>query len=162
MHFMGTATILSSFYAHLPKLSVIIAAVIFGFNIILKKTNIKSWLFNICTKNPFMCFISGILNLKYSSLDHFPLIPFLGFFSLGIGLAYCLYNLTNNKKERKYKFLGFLDKYKDNFIVKNISWIGKKTPEIYVLHFVILWAYFKIQLKNMPSNLTETMMDKYL
>jgi len=143
MHFMGTATILSSFYTNLPKFSTILAMLIFTFNIILKTTPIKNWFYDICSTNPFLCFITGILNIKYSSLDHFPLIPYLGFFSLGIGLAYYLYNLKG-KKERKYQFLGVLDNYKDNVIVKNISWMGKRTLEIYVIHFVLFWAYLSL------------------
>jgi len=153
MHFIGTATIISSFYANIPKVSLIIAMVIFSAHILFNNFGFKNYFLSFCSKNPFLCFISGILNLKYSSLDHFSLIPFLGVFSLGIAIAHILYKINDNssvnshktpKIERRYAFLGVLDKYKDNILVKNISWLGRRTLEIYVIHFVLLWAYLKL------------------
>ena len=148
-HFMGTATILSSFYSNLPIISVIISFSIILLHSILSIPNIKYKFFNICNKNPFTCFILGILNVKYSSIDHFSIIPFLGYFSLGIVISYILYNRYKNKKneyeiKRQYSFMNYIDNYKDNIFVKLISWLGKNTIPIYFIHFIIFYIFFKM------------------
>lgn len=145
MHFIGTATIISSFYADLPNFSMILSLVIFLMSGILSVTKIKYKFLNFCSKSPLFCFIMGIFNVKYNSMDHFSIIPYLGYFSLGIGLAYVLYNVK--QKSRKFSFLGFIEKYKNNKIIKMISWLGKNSLSIYTIHFLALWAYFKIQKK---------------
>ena len=54
---------------------------------------------NICEKNPFMCFVGGIMNLKYNSLDHFGLIPHLGYFLLGSAIAFTCYKIKTVTEE---------------------------------------------------------------
>ena len=155
MHFMGTATILSSFYANLPSISIIISIIILLIKLLLNIPDIKNKFYNICTKNPFSCFILGIFNVKYKAIDHFSIIPFLGIFSLGIGLAYILYSKEKKKEEeetavlkRNYSFLNVFDKLKDNIIIKKLSWLGKNTLWVYIIHFLVLWLFFKLQQKN--------------
>lgn len=147
MHFIGTATIISSLYANLPIISIFIAIIIFLLQGLLSLPEIRNSFYSICEKNPFTCFITGILNIKYNSIDHFSLIPYLGFFSMGIGLAYLLYDLKRKDKQRKRKFswLSILDNYKDNIIIKKISWLGKNSLIIYFIHFFIFWVYWKLQ-----------------
>ena len=117
---------------------------------------------NVCQNNPFMCFISGIMNIKYYSMDHFSLIPYLGYFLLGSSLAFVLYRINvvqkelneidNKPVERKYKWLGYFDQYKDNPVVKIIGWIGKRSLLFYTTHFIILYCIFKIiQIHSMPE-----------
>ena len=120
---------------------------------------------NLCQNNPFMCFISGIMNVKYYSMDHFSLIPYLGYFLLGSSLAFVLYRINvvqkelneidNKPVERKYKWLGYFDQYKDNPIVKIIGWVGKRSLLFYVTHFIILYCIFKIiQIHSLPEQVT--------
>lgn len=161
MHFMGIATILSTFVMKVPILTYVISAGILLIHILLKTPSIKNRFFEVCEKNPFMCFISGIMNLKYDSLDHFSLIPYLGYFLLGSAIAFTCYKIKNvendlshesnnnnyndnNDTGRKIEGLGFLDKYQDNPIVKGLAWIGKRSMLFYVVHFTILYCIFKI------------------
>ena len=159
MHFMGIATILSTFVMKVPILTYVISAGILLIHILLKTPSIKNRFFEVCEKNPFMCFISGIMNLKYDSLDHFSLIPYLGYFLLGSAIAFTCYKIKNVENElsqevnynsnyddngRKIEALGFLDKYQDNPIVKGLAWVGKRSMMFYVVHFTILYCIFKI------------------
>ena len=157
MHFIGTATILSAFVMKVPILTYILSAGILLIHILLKTPSIKNKFFKVCETNPFMCFISGIMNLKYDSLDHFSLIPYLGYFLLGSAIAFTCYKIKNIENELKYNYnnesndngrkievLGFLDKYKDNPIVKGMAWVGKRSMMFYIVHFTILYCIFKI------------------
>jgi uncharacterized membrane protein len=159
MHFMGIATILSAFVMKVPVLTYVVSAGILLIHILLKTPSIKSKFFQVCEKNPFMCFISGIMNLKYDSLDHFSLIPYLGYFLLGSAIAFTCYKIKNvdnelnelssinydsNDNGRKIEVLGFLDKYQDNPIVKGFAWVGKRSMMFYIVHFTILYCIFKI------------------
>jgi len=172
MHFIGTATIVGSFYANIPWVSLIIAIVIFLVHILLVNGGLRTHFYEFCSNNPFFCFVSGILNIKYNSIDHFSIIPFLGVFSLGIVFAHILYKIKDGNKNiekndnntpkltRKYKFLGILDKYKDNVIVKNICWLGQRSLEIYVIHFVLFWAYFKTQQPDSDTTINDIILNE--
>ena len=163
MHFIGIATILSAFIVKVPILTYVISAGILLIHIILKTPSVKSKFYDICGRNPFMCFISGIMNLKYDSLDHFSLIPYLGYFLLGSAIAFTCYKIKNVENEyndenydsddngRKIKVLGLLDKYQDNPIVKGFAWIGKRSMMFYIVHFTILYCIFKIIQINRAS-----------
>jgi uncharacterized membrane protein len=154
MHFIGIATILSIFVMKVPILTYFISAGILLIHVLLKTPSIKNRFFEVCEKNPFMCFISGIMNLKYNSLDHFSLIPYLGYFLLGSAIAFTCYKIknvendlsqeSNNDNGRKIEGFGFLDKYQDNSIVKGLAWVGQRSMMFYIVHFTILYCIFKI------------------
>lgn len=110
---------------------------------------------NACNSNPFLCFVTGIKNVKYQSLDHFGLIPWFGFFLLGAVIGNLLYKFipSNNSYDddningvvkRKFPFLSIIEDNKDNNVVRLINWFGKRSLMIYLIHFVILWAIFNI------------------
>lgn len=99
MHFIGTATILSSFLMKIPILTYIFSAVILLIHFMLKTPSFKNKFVDICGNNPFMCFIGGIMNIKYKSLDHFSLIPYLGYFLLGSAIAFTCYKIKTVKEE---------------------------------------------------------------
>ena len=175
MHFIGTATILSSFVMKVPKLTYILSTGILLIYVALQIPSFKNKFANVCEKNPFMCFISGIMNLKYDSLDHFGLIPYLGYFLLGSAIAFTCYkiknvendlndlnnlnNLTNLdgncQNKRKIHLLNLLDEHTSNPIIKGLSWIGKRSLMFYVIHFVILYCIFKIIQINRAALITE-------
>jgi uncharacterized membrane protein len=173
LHFMGTATILSSFLMRVPLLVFATSFGILMLHCLLNFTSgFRDSFYNVCQKNPFLCFVTGIMNLKYTSVDHFSLIPNLGYFLLGSTIAFTLYkinvvqtelneinnlenqevlqnNMAHNNQsyipvERKYKWLGFLDQHKDTMLIKGLAWVGKRSLMFYVTHFIILYCIFKI------------------
>jgi uncharacterized membrane protein len=99
MHFLGFATILSTFLMKLPILTYFISASILLIHFLLKTPSFKNKFMNICEKNPFMCFVGGIMNIKYNSLDHFGLIPHLGYFLLGSAIAFTCYKIKTVTEE---------------------------------------------------------------
>ena len=100
MHFMGTATILSSFLLKWPTLIMILSSGILLLDYMLKYVKgIKERFYGVCEKNSFACFIAGIMNLKYDTLDHFSLIPYLGYFLLGGAIAFTCYKIHTVKEE---------------------------------------------------------------
>ena len=94
---------------------------------------------HLCNNEPFVCFILGIKNLKYSALDHFPLLNFYPYILLGIILG-------NNYYKKLESKLDWLPKYiTNNIITKKIANIGKHSFEIYISHFIIFYLYFKFK-----------------
>lgn len=152
MHFIGTATILSAFVMKVPTLTYVVSAGILLIHFMLKNPSFNNKFLNMCESNPFTCFISGIMNLKYNSLDHFGLIPYLGYFLLGSAIVFTCYKIKNvdnelnetNEDKRKFPILGVLDDYSNNPIVKGLAWIGKRSMMFYIVHFTILYCIFKI------------------
>jgi uncharacterized membrane protein len=162
MHFIGIATILSAFVMKVPILTYIISAVILLIHIMLKTPSFKNKFLDVCEKNPAACFIGGIMNLKYNSLDHFGLIPYLGYFLLGSAIAFTCYKIKNVENElddlnqhdninensdengRKVGILGILDNYSHNPIIKGLAWVGRRSMMWYIVHFTILYCIFKI------------------
>jgi fucose 4-O-acetylase-like acetyltransferase len=57
---------------------------------------------------------------------------------------------------RKFKFLGFLDKYKENPLVSMVSWIGQRSMLFYITHFIVLYCLFKlVEMKRANSIVLE-------
>ena len=81
-------------------------------------------------------FILGLFNLRYNALDHFAIIKYLPVMALGIFAGHQIYKSGGRKIEK----LNVLDKVltKDNVIVN----IGKRSLEIYITHFILLYLYF--------------------
>ena len=175
LHFLGVATILSSFLMKSPTLTYLFAGLILLFHGLLKNTNLKDKFINVCENNPLTCFISGVMNTKYNTLDHFSLVPYLGVFLLGSGIAFTCYKIKTVKDEmtsldsagivsltdewknkniqnptdskiitRKINALGLFDNYKDNAVVKIVSWIGRRSMMFYITHFIALYCMFKL------------------
>ena len=97
-------------------------------------------LYDKCLNIPFICFITGLYNIKYSSLDHFPIIPYLGFVFFGIFVGHSLYNNFQRTFDSE-----IIDNISDNTISKNLGFLGKHSLMIYFIHFplfyFILYAY---------------------
>lgn len=101
--------------------------------------------------HPMFSFILGIYNDRYSSLDHFPIVPRLAYVIVGVligKLFYC-------KFDRRYEETNIIDKLlpTDNKFVKAISFLGKYSFIVYLLHFPILYGIFfgikKIKYNNL-------------
>lgn len=141
-HFMGVALIIASILGKNKLLSVNLGILILVASIFLKKINGN--IYRNCLSMPLTCFISGIMNVKYNSLDHFSLIPYLGYYLIGVGISNILYKTDENGKSRNFKFLDIIDKYKDTKIVQWISYLGKNTLPIYFIHFILFYLHFKL------------------
>ena len=125
------------------KLNIMIVFLIIF--VILNLVIVKNYsLFNFCDKNPLFCFLTGIMNLQYNSIDHFSFIPFFPFILIGMIFAKLFY-----KKNKRVE--GIFDQIcnyiQTNKIVEFISKIGKHSFEIYFLHYYIFYVYFKFHKK---------------
>jgi uncharacterized membrane protein len=68
----------------------------------------------------------GLKPVGFYTLDYFPLLPWFGVILLGIGLGNTLYN----KYSRNYQLVDL----SENGIVKTLSFIGRHSLMIYLLH----------------------------
>jgi len=75
-------------------------------------------------------FILGIYNDKYKPIDHFAIIPWISIFIMGILIGKNYY-----KKDKP--------ETKSNKILEGFSYIGKYSLQIYLIHWVVLYVYFK-------------------
>jgi len=148
-HFIGVALLLA-----IPvvgnKFLALATTLLIGIIYVLSNTpRLRAFFSTQCQNVPFLCFISGVYNIRFSSLDHFSLIPYFGLVTFGIFIGHLLYTSKKRKfveKEKEEKF----EKYEKNNIVKNISLMGKNSFIIYFFHFVLFYFLligYKYQLK---------------
>ena len=95
-----------------------------------------------CYNFPLTCFISGIKNVKYSSLDHFSIIPYFTIICVGILIGKVLYKHGNKRTFVSNKGDQTIDNLKNYFITKVLSIIGKNSLLIYFIHFILFYAIF--------------------
>ena len=111
LHLIWTGTLIAIFFIQLPKISLFIAALIFVFKVFLNL--------------PDLSFLSVLLSdyLPLSSVDFYPLFPWIAFIFTGI-------------------YLGHNPIYKKIFFMKLplLQLIGQHSLIIYLLHQVILFA----------------------
>ena len=81
-----------------------------------------------------LAFIGGFYNDRYSSVDHFPILPWILLICLGIFIGHYLSN--NEINTPKYLV--------DNPVSDVLKNIGKKSLEIYAVHWIILYAVYCI------------------
>ncbi|NLY43853.1 MAG: DUF1624 domain-containing protein [Clostridiaceae bacterium] len=118
LHFLGTAMLLSPLFSKLNYilLSIISVCTLIVGNIFSKMT----------VESPYLFFI-GLVNKNFSSMDYYPLLPWLSIFVLGIIIGKGVY--------RKGKRLLPFTLSKDPF-----SYLGKHSLVIYLLHQPVLLA----------------------
>lgn len=150
--FISSAIILSQpfvFY-EMRYITLLIGLLIIYINILLK-TNIdpivNQTIYNNCIKHPLKCFISGIKNVKYVSLDYFPLIPNMGIIFLGIFVAHLIYEKGN----RIHKYMDTIDSIEKHSIVNIIALLGKYSFEIYFIHFFLIYVILLLYKKTFKS-----------
>jgi len=88
-------------------------------------------------------FIFGLFP-EYSSMDHFPLVPWFGVAALGVLIGNILYKYKNNKIERRFKKMNKLEKFSENSFSRYLQYLGKHSFSIYAVHFVILYILIKV------------------
>lgn len=82
---------------------------------------------------PMLLAIFGLANPNFVSADYFPLLPYFGFFLLGGALGKILYQ---EKTTRFPKVNG------DNLVIRSLTFCGRQSLWIYLLHQPILTALF--------------------
>ena len=133
LHFLGVSIILSQFIIDNNVLIGTIGISILLLYYVLQK--IPNTTFYTCWKFPMLCFISGIKNIKYSSLDHFSIIPYFSIICLGILIGNLIYN---KGKERNVSILNKMDNNK-NIIIRSFAVLGKYSLQIYFVHILIIY-----------------------
>jgi uncharacterized membrane protein len=77
--------------------------------------------------NP-MLYITGLMSQRPPSIDYIPLIPWLGVFMIGMGIANW-FKLPTTPSE-------------PSAFMKPVIWLGKHSLPFYILHQVVLYAVF--------------------
>ena len=139
LHFIATGILLLMSFVDKPKVSLGISISIF-LVFLLNQMGMLRFLYSIIPDIP--AFILGFFNTRFASLDHFAIIKFLPVMALGIFIGHLFYKSLKEGSYRKVKKLEKISKEisKDNLVVK----IGQHSLLIYMVHFVILYMYFKI------------------
>lgn len=81
-----------------------------------------------------IAFVSGFFNLKYRSIDHFPIFPWIIVVLVGVLIGHYI---KKNKPELPKAI-------KENFVVSSVGKIGGKSLEIYSVHWIVLYVIYCI------------------
>jgi|TARA_B110000967_G_scaffold201436_1_gene238714 uncharacterized membrane protein len=81
-----------------------------------------------------LAFVSGFYNLKYDSIDHFPIFPWIIVVLLGVLLGHYI---KKNKPQLP-------ENIKENIVVSSLEKIGKTSLEIYSIHWIVLYVIYCI------------------
>jgi uncharacterized membrane protein len=92
------------------------------------------WFETFYVTNEFL-FPLGLTTPQFTSADYFPIFPFLGFFMIGTFLGKTVYR----KKETLFPKVN-----EENIIIKSLSWCGKNSFFIYLLHQPLLYGGFML------------------
>ena len=135
-HFFAISIILANIFVTnknhiILGIGLFVALYIFIFN--------NSKYYTQCMETPIFCFITGIKNVKYNSIDHFAIIPFFTIVLCGMYVGSNLYD--NNKRNFN---IGKLQKIIDSNLGQLLSLIGKYSLYIYIVHWVILYQIVKM------------------
>jgi uncharacterized membrane protein len=96
-----------------------------------------------------LAFITGLYNIDYKAMDHFPLIPWLSVLINGILIGKILYKDTN----RKFKSLQNInDTVEDNRVLRYIGYLGQYSFRIYLIHYVLIYLFYKYIYSRFGSN----------
>ena len=150
-HFIAAAVLLTTPIVGSKYLSLTLSAIIGLLYTIFNSGKMRNFTSIACHKTPIFCFITGIFNTKFSSLDHFSLVPYLGLVAFGIFIGNTLYTDKERlflKKEDSKKIDEFFEK---DEILGSLNLMGKYSFQIYFIHFIvfyfILLAYKKVSLR---------------
>ena len=124
LHFISFSSLLLFMFVGQPK--VIISLLVFVTALFTLKNMNPSLFLNV---NPKIAFISGFYS-KWNAIDHFPLVPWLILICFGIlvGDVFLKYKPQIDKQYSK--------------IFTPLQEIGKKSLEIYMVHWIVLYIFF--------------------
>lgn len=161
--FIGVAILLSLLVTPYKYNSLITTGIVILLYIMINISKVTDYLGKSCTNMPLVCFISGLYNVRYTSLDYFPIIPFFGLVTLGIFLGQTFYTAKDRTYLSESENESF-DKISKNYIVEKISCVGSNSFKIYFIHFIlfylILLGFKNYVIKgNLPESniITETL-----
>lgn len=137
-HFIGVSLLLSLLVTPYKYNSIIITCVVLVLYLLLNVTRVQDIFKTKCESTPILCFITGIYNVKYTSLDYFPLIPFFALLTFGIFMGDSLYDSDHRKflKDTEEEKFNNVSK---NYLVERISCIGANSFKLYFIHFIIFY-----------------------
>jgi uncharacterized membrane protein len=131
LHLIGFSTIAGYFFIKRKKLNLILGSIVIFLGFCLQNFRFDfSWLLWL-----------GFVPSNFQTFDYFPIIPWFGLMLVGIAVGNILYR----KGKRTFKIMDM----SGNFIVKFLSFLGRNSLKIYLLHqpfliFVLLLLGFKI------------------
>ena len=129
LHFIAFASLVLFMYVD----DVETMRIITGISLLLYLLNhFKPELFHVVPQ-PF-AFVSGFYNDRYSAVDHFPILPWIILVCLGTFIGNHLVNRESNTP--RYLI--------DNKLSEMLGKVGKKSLEIYAVHWAILYVIFCI------------------
>ena len=138
-HFIAAAVFLTMPIVGSKWLSLATSAIIGLLYTITNNSKIIGYSSKACNSAPVFCFVSGIYNTRFSSLDHFSLIPYLGLVSFGIFVGNMIYSRGRRKFLSRDKSKELDNFYERNTLAKNLALFGKYSFEIYFVHFVVFY-----------------------
>jgi len=123
LHLIGLSIILSYLFRNLKYSNLIIGLLSIIIGLLINNIFIKfNWLL-----------IFGLHSNNFQSLDYFPIFPWFGIILIGLFIGKLLYS----KNKRTFEI-----KENSNNIIKFISYLGKKSLIIYLLHQILLYGLF--------------------
>ncbi|MDO8537931.1 MAG: heparan-alpha-glucosaminide N-acetyltransferase [archaeon] len=126
LHLIGVSIILGYFFMQRKKLSLA-----FGILLILLGLFLSQFSFSF----PWLLWL-GFFPSNFYTFDYFPLLPWFGVFLLGIFLGNQFY--ANGKRSFKIKEMN------DNFSIRLLSFFGRNSLLIYLIHQPILIIVLKL------------------
>ena len=81
-----------------------------------------------------IAFVSGFYNFKFSSIDHFPIFPWIIVVIIGVLIGHYI-------KKNKPQLPVII---KENVVVSSLGKIGKTSLEIYSIHWIVLYVIYCI------------------
>ena len=137
LHFIAfSSLILFPFVDNIETMKIITAF----FVLLYLLNNIKPELFTSIPQ-PY-AFVGGFYNDRYSAIDHFPILPWVLLICFGTFIGHYLLQNELNTSE------GLTHNYVSN-ILKNI---GKRSLEIYAIHWIILYVIYCIIYQKIRDN----------
>jgi uncharacterized membrane protein len=120
LHLIGFSIIFGQFFVKFERLNLLLGIVIIASGIYLQNFTFDfSWFLWL-----------GFIPKNFFTLDYFPIMPWFGFSLLGISFGNILYSNI----ERKFKIRDF----SNAFIVKVLSFLGRNSLVVYLLHQPLL------------------------
>lgn len=126
LHFIGVGIILSYPFLKHYRFALIAAILIILARPLIQMINIA---------NPWFLWI-GITQAGFYSYDYFPIIPWLGAMLIGIYIG----NIAYPQYKRKFK----LPEISDFIVVRVLTYLGKRSLMIYLIHQPVLIGIFYI------------------
>ena len=94
-HFLASSILISQFFVE-SKVTAIIGLIISMLLYSIIKSNSDSIL-NNCYNSPLFCFVTGLGNTQYNSIDHFSILPYYMYVLVGILIGHLYFDKGNRR-----------------------------------------------------------------